>query len=66
MDVKHGGGQVVGGTDDSIISAYAQIGQAAEGIMPSRQFDISRIDFDLLRREFARAKEKNPIKGFDL
>ena len=36
MDVEHGDGQVVGGANDSIISEYAQIGQAAEGIMPSR------------------------------
>jgi len=46
---------------NSIISEYVQIEQAAEGIAPSRQFDISRIDFDLLRREFARAKKKNLI-----
>jgi len=29
--------------------------------MPSRQFDISRIDFDLLRKEFSKAKRKNLI-----
>ena len=46
---------------NSIISEYVQIEQVAEGITPSRQFDISRIDFDLLRREFARAKKKNLI-----
>ena len=46
---------------NSIISEYVQIEQAANGITPSRQFDISRIDFDLLRREFARAKKKNLI-----
>ena len=44
-----------------IISEYVQIEQAAEGITPSRQFDISRIDFDLLRQEFARTKKKNLI-----
>ena len=44
-----------------IISEYVQIEQAAEGLMPSRQFDISKIDFDLLRREFAQAKKKNLI-----
>ncbi len=44
-----------------IISEYVQIEQAAEGIMPSRQFDISRIDFDLLHREFARTRKKNLI-----
>lgn len=36
-----------------IISECVQIEQAAEGITPSHQFDISKIDFDLLRREFA-------------
>ena len=46
---------------NSIISEYVQIEQVAEGITPSRQFDISRIDFDLLRREFARAEKKNLI-----
>ena len=44
-----------------IISEYVQIEQASEGITPSRQFDISKIDFDLLHREFARAKKKNLI-----
>jgi len=46
---------------NNIISEYIQIEQAAEGIKPSRQFDISQIDFDLLRREFARAKKKNLV-----
>lgn len=46
---------------NNIISEYVQIQQAAEGITPSRQFDISQIDFDLLRREFARAKRKNLV-----
>lgn len=46
---------------NNIISEYVQIEQAAEGITPSRQFDISQIDFDLLRREFARAKKKNLV-----
>ena len=32
-----------------------------EGIVPSRQFDISKIDFDLLRREFAKAKTRRLI-----
>lgn len=44
-----------------IISGYVQIEQAAVGITLSRQFDISRIDFDLLRQEFARAKKKNLV-----
>ena len=46
---------------NQIISEYIQIEQAAQGMVPSRQFDISKIDFDLLRREFARAKKKNLI-----
>jgi len=46
---------------NSIISEYVQIEQAAEGVTPPRQFDISKIDFDLLRREFVRAKKKNLI-----
>lgn len=43
------------------ISEYVQVDVPGEGIVPSRQFDISKIDFDLLRREFARAKKKNLI-----
>ena len=44
-----------------IISEYVQVDAPKEGIVPSRQFDISKIDFDLLRREFAKAKKKNLI-----
>lgn len=46
---------------NSIISEYVQVDVPGEGIVPSRQFDISKIDFDLLRREFAQAKKKNLI-----
>ena len=46
---------------NNIISEYVHIEQAAQGITPSRQFDISQIDFDLLRREFAKAKKKNLV-----
>ena len=46
---------------NNIISEYVQIEQAAQGITPSRQFDISQIDFDLLQREFAVAKKKNLV-----
>lgn len=46
---------------NSIISEYVQVDAPGEGIIPSRQFDISQIDFDLLRREFAKAKKKNLI-----
>ena len=46
---------------NSIISEYVQVDTPEEGITPSRQFDISKIDFALLGREFARAKKKNLI-----
>jgi len=46
---------------NGIISEYVQIEQTAEGVTPSRQFDISQINFDLLHREFVRAKKKNLI-----
>lgn len=49
-----------------IIGEYIEIEEAAQGIEPSKRFDISKIDFDLLRREFARAKKKNlMIKDLD-
>ena len=35
--------------------------EPAAGAAPSRQFDISDIDFDKLRREFARVKKKNLV-----
>ena len=44
-----------------IISEYMRIEEPAPGITPSRRFDISTIDFDLLRREFAKAKNKNLV-----
>ncbi len=46
---------------NSIMSEYVQVDAPGEGIELSRQFDISRIDFDLLRQEFAKAKKKNLI-----
>ena len=46
---------------DRIISEYVQVESPAEGLVPSRQFDISKIDFDLLQHEFAKAKTKNLI-----
>ena len=46
---------------NGIISEYVQVDTPIEGLTPSRQFDISKIDFDLLRREFAKAKRKNLI-----
>ncbi len=46
---------------NSIINDYVEIEEPESGTTPSRQFDISGIDFDLLRREFARVKNKNLI-----
>ena len=52
---------------NGIINDYVQIEPAEQGVTPSRQFDISGIDFDLLRREFAKAKRKNlVIRDLDL
>ena len=44
-----------------IISEYVQVDTPEKTMEPSRQFDISEIDFDLLRREFAKSKKKNLI-----
>lgn len=46
---------------NGIISEYVQVDTPSEGLTPSRQFDISKIDFALLRREFAKVKRKNLI-----
>ena len=46
---------------DRIISEYVQIESPSDEVTPSRQFDISKINFDLLQREFAKAKTKNVI-----
>ena len=46
---------------NGIISEYVQVDTPSEGLTLSRQFDISKIDFDLLRREFVKAKRKNLI-----
>ena len=46
---------------NQIISDYVQIEQPTEGLTESRRFDISQIDFDLLRAEFARAKQRNLV-----
>ena len=42
-----------------IISEYVQIKTPAAEVVPSLQFDISEINFDLLQQEFARVKNKN-------
>ena len=46
---------------NGIINDYVRIDDALVKDVPSRRFDISQIDFDLLRREFAKAKKKNLI-----
>ncbi len=44
---------------NSIINEYVRVEDASADGKPERRFDISKIDFDLLRREFARTKQKN-------
>ncbi len=45
---------------NDIISEYVFVESDAQaGIQTSRRFDISKIDFDLLRREFAKSNKKN-------
>ncbi len=44
---------------NNIINDYVQIDVDERGLKDSKQFDISKIDFDLLRREFAKAKRQN-------
>ena len=45
-----------------IISNYVSVEKPTEGALQlDRQFDISRIDFNLLRAEFAREKRKNLV-----
>ncbi|MCD7955196.1 MAG: DUF3387 domain-containing protein [Lachnospiraceae bacterium] len=46
---------------NGIVNEYILIENQGTGLVPSRQFDIIRIDFALLRREFARAKKKNLV-----
>lgn len=44
---------------NGIISEYILIEQTPENRSIEKRFDISKIDFDLLRREFAKVKKKN-------
>ena len=49
-----------------IINENVEIEEQEEGLVESRQFDISQIDFDLLAAEFAKVKRKNlMIKDLD-
>lgn len=43
------------------ISSYVEIQQTTMLKEEARRFDISAIDFDSLRREFAKVKKKNQI-----
>ena len=42
-----------------IISEYVEVDVPQEGLVPSRRLDISKIDFALLQKEFARTKKRN-------
>lgn len=46
---------------NGIINEFVQMENPTNGNAPSRQFDISEIDFDKLRKEFARVKSKNLV-----
>ncbi len=46
---------------NKIVSENLTLEPVAEGLMESKRFDISKIDFDLLHREFARAANKGLI-----
>lgn len=46
---------------NSIINDYVKMEDISQGLTPSRQFDISGINFDLLRQEFAKVKKKNLV-----
>ena len=44
---------------NGILGEYIMIEQESNNNDIAKRFDISRIDFDLLRREFAKTKKKN-------
>ena len=44
---------------NGIVSEYIFIEKTSENANMEKRFDISKIDFDLLRREFAKVKKKN-------
>lgn len=46
---------------NKIVSENLTLEPVEEGLMESKRFDISKIDFDLLHREFARAANKGLI-----
>lgn len=58
---KHSGNVDLMVQINGIINEYILIEQQSDGLALSKQFDISHIDFDLLRREFSKTKKKNLI-----
>ena len=44
---------------NGIVNEYIHVEKPDQEAVPSRQFDISKIDFDLLSREFAYTRRKN-------
>jgi type I restriction enzyme R subunit len=46
---------------NNIVNAYLEIEEGDDMIKESRRFDISGINFDLLRHEFAKSRDKNLI-----
>lgn len=44
---------------NQIVSAYVTVQKNDADLVESKRFDISKIDFDRLRQEFAKAKNKN-------
>ncbi len=44
---------------NQIVSEYVTVQKSEEGLVASRRFDISQIDFDRLRQEFTKAKNRN-------
>ena len=46
---------------NDIVNDHLEIEEAAPGVAEYRRFDISGINFDLLRREFAKSREKNLV-----
>lgn len=46
---------------NGIVNEYIVIAQQQPGLNPSKRFDISNIDFDILIKEFAKTKKQNLI-----
>ena len=44
---------------NQIVSEYVTVQVREEGLVASRRFDISQIDFDRLRQEFTKARHRN-------